>query len=290
MRRMAQLSLPCLAALAASACTSPDQIVATEEIPSAGVRFINAVPDTGAAYGLDFRFVDLPESNAHFRIPFRNNPATSAGVTASTLVQYKAARAGARHFRIFLSDSLQSVASIVLKDSTLNLEAGKNYTALLWGNARSSGPDRMRLTVIEEGVADPGANVALRVINTTGSPIDVRRYVAGATPPAAATWASIAPYTVSAYVTSPPGQIRYNVQPAGGGASLFADALALMGTAASVDIEAIPGTTVAGSAVTAIVFPRSVAGSRAPQSTAFGVPALTFIWDRRPARACSPLC
>ena len=164
MRRMVQLSLLCLAT-GVSAC-SPDKVVTTEDIPTAGLRFINAVPDTAGAFGLDFRFVDLPESNAHFRIPFRNNPATAGGVTASTLVQYKNARAGQRRFRIFLSDSLQSVASIVLKDSTLNLEAGKNYTALLWGNARSSGADRMRLTIIEENVADPGANVALRVINT----------------------------------------------------------------------------------------------------------------------------
>jgi hypothetical protein len=289
MRRMVQLSLFCLAAGAVSAC-DPDEVISTEDIPTAGVRFINAVPDTGAAYGLDFRWVDLPESNAHFRIPFRNNPSTAAGVTASTQVQYKNTRAGQRHFRIFLSDSLQSVATVVLKDSTVTLDTGKNYTYILWGNARSSGADRMRLTVIDESVADPGGNVALRVINATGSAVDVRQYASTATLPAAATWANVAPYSVSTYVTSAPGQKRYNVQPAGGGATLFADALALIGTPATVDIEATPGTAVAGSAVTAIIFPRSAAGSRAPQAAAFQVPAVSFIWDRRPARACSPLC
>jgi hypothetical protein len=286
---MAQLSVLWLTAAAVAGCDR-DDVVPTEDIPTAGLRFINAVPDTGAAYGLDFRFVDQPESNAHFRIPFRNNATTAGGVTASTLVQYKNARAGQRRFRIFLSDSLQSVTSIVLKDSTLTLEAGKNYTALLWGYARATGADRMRLTIIEESVADPGTNVALRVINATGGAVDVRQYVSTATPPAAATWANVAPFSISAYVTAAPGQKRYNVQPAGGGATLFADGLALPGTPASVDIEAVPGTTVAGSAVTAIVFPRSVAGTRTPQTAAFQVPALSFVWDRRPARACSPLC
>jgi uncharacterized protein DUF4397 len=288
MRSVLRLSLLCLA-VGTGAC-KPDEVIATENIPTGGVRFINAVPDTGAAFGLDFRFVDLAESNAQFRIQFRNNPVTSGGVTASTQIQYKAARAGARHFRIFLSDSVQSVASVVLKDSTINIEAGKNYTVMLWGNARSTGADKMKLSVWEEAVADPAAQVALRVINATTSPIDARQYVSTGTPPAAATWANVAPFTASTYVTAAPAQFRINIQPAGGGTALVADALALIGTAATVDVEALPGTTIAGSAVTAIVFPRSVAGSKAPQAASFQVPAVSFMWDRRPARSCSPLC
>jgi len=290
MRSMVRISMLCLAVGIVTACDR-DEEFATENIPTAGVRFINAVPDTGAAFGLDFRFVDLIENNAHFRIPFRNNPTTSGGVTASTLIQYKPARAGSRHFRIFLADSLQSIATVVLKDSTLNLEAGKNYTVMLWGNARvAAGANRMRLTVWEETVADPGANVALRVINATDAPIDARQYVSTGTAPANPTWANVAPYTASTYVTVAPSQVRYNVQPAGGGTTLFTDALALIGQAATADIEATPGTTIAGSAITAIVFPRSVAGSRAPQGGAFNAPAISFMWDRRPPRVCSPLC
>jgi hypothetical protein len=288
MRSMVRIPMLCLAVGIVTACDR-DEEFATENIPTAGVRFINAVPDTGAAFGLDFRFVDILENNAHFRIPFRNNPATSGGVTASTLIQFKPARAGNRQFRIFLADSLQSVATVVLKDSTLTLEAGKNYTVMLWGNARvATGANRMRLSVWEETVADPGANIALRVINATGAPIDARQYVATGTAPATPTWANVAPYSASNYVTVAPAQIRYNVQPAGGGTTLVTDALALIGQAATADIEATPGTTIAGSAITAIVFPRSVAGSRAPQS--FTTPGVSFMWDRRPPRACSPLC
>jgi hypothetical protein len=290
MRRILQLSLVCFTAGVVGAC-SRDEVIATENIPTAGVRFINAVPDTAGGFGLDFRFIDIVESNAQFRVSFRNNPVTTSGVTASTLIEYKNARAGSRQFRIFLDDTLQNVASVVLKDSTMNIEAGKLYTVLLMGNARSTNAaDKMRLMVIDESVADPGAQVALRVINTTSSPIDASRYAQGGTAPATPSWANIPPYSVSSYQTAAPGQFMFNVKSAG--TNLFADAQALPGAAprssagpgGKIDIDALPGTTVAGSAVTAIVFPRSTAGSKAPQTAAFQVPAISFMWDRRPPR------
>jgi hypothetical protein len=291
MRRILQLSTLCLAAGVVSAC-KPEETISAPVPPTAGVRFINAVPDTAGANGLDFRFVDKVENSAAFRVPFRNSPQTTSGVTASALIQYKPAEAGSRHFKIFLDDTLQSAASIALKDSTVTLESGHNYTFLLWGNARSGGTDKMRLTVIDENVADPATNVALRVINATGSAIDVRQY-AGTTVPGAATWGNVGAYTISTYVNTAPAQIRYNVQPAGGGTTLFADALALIGQpigtqtagcTVGVDCDVTPGTTVPGSAVTLIVFPRSVAGSRA---ASFTTPGGSFMWDRRPKLACT---
>ena len=291
MRRFIQLSALCLAVGAVSACR-PDEVIDSENIPTAGLRFINAVPDSAGGQGLDFRFVDIVESNSHFRIAFRNNIVTSGGIPASTQIEYKNTRAGARHFRIFLDDTLVNIASTVLKDSTLTIEAGHNYTVLLWGNARSAGADKMKLTVIDENVADPGAQVALRVINTTGSAIDARKYLSTATPPAAADWANLGAYTVSSYQLVAPGTFKFNIQPAGGGTALFTDPQALVGAPASssagaagkIDTDALPGTSVAGSAITLIVFPRSVAGSRTPQTAAFAVPAGSFMWDRRPPR------
>ena len=292
MRRFLQLSTLCLAAGVASAC-KPSEVATIDIPPTAGVRFINAVPDTGAAFGLDFRFIDIVENSAAFRVAFRNNPQSSGGVTASASIQYKAAAAGSRHFRIFLDDTLQAVASTVLKDSTVTLEAGHNYTFLLWGNARSAGSDKMKLSVIDETVADPGTQVALRVINTTGNAIDVREYAATGSAPASPTWASVPAYGISSYVTTAPSQIKYNVQPAGGGTSLFADALALIGQpvgtqtagcVVGVDCDVTPGTTVPGSAVTLIVFPPSVSDSKAAKFAATGG---TFMWDRRPPRSCT---
>src|SRR4029078_7152757 len=88
-----------------------------------------------------------------------------------------------------------------------------------------SGSDKMRLTVIDETVADPGQSVALRVINASGSPIDVRHYAS--TLPARATVRSVAAYSVSSYVTAAPAQYKFNVQPAGGGTVLFNDRVAV---------------------------------------------------------------
>jgi len=292
MRRIFQLSTLCLAAGVVSAC-KPEDTITTPTPPMAGVRFINAVPDTGAAFGLDFRFVDIVENSDQFRINFRNNPQTSGGVTASAAIQYKAARAGSRHFRIFLDDSLQNVASTVLKDSTVTLEASHNYTFLLWGNARSSGSDKMHLTMIDENVADPGSQVALRVINATSAPIDVRQYASSGSAPAAATWANVGAYAVSSYVTAAPSQIKFNIRPAGSASTLVSDQLALIGqpvgtaTAGCVvgtDCTPTPGTTVPGSAVTLIVFPASVPGSKA---ASFSTPGTSFMWDRRPANTCT---
>lgn len=281
MRRLVRAYPLVLAAVVVGACSGTDTVIKTENIPTAGVRFINAVPDSAGAYGLDMRFVDIVESNAQFRIAFRNNPVTAGGVTASSQTQFKNARAGSRHFVIFLDDTLQAIASTKLKDTTVTFEAGKNYTAILWGAARAGA---MKLRVFEDNPADPGANVALRVINAGDVAIEVRQYPQGGTAPATATWASVAPLAVSTFVNAAPGNIMYNVRTAGTATNLFADLLALQGAPKAADLEANPGTTVAGSAVTLVVFPRSTAGARTPQTAAFMVPSGSFMWDRRPAR------
>jgi hypothetical protein len=301
MRRILSLTLACLVGAGVSAC-KPSEVVATEKIPTAGVRFINAVPDTAGAFGLDFRFVDIVESNAHYKITFRNVPSTTSPFV-STALQYKGARAGSRHFRVFEDDTLQSIAQLTLADSTVALKADSNYTAILWGNARSTGADKMRFTFVEENVPNyDTTKVFLRVINATNAPIDVRAYLTGGTVPATATWAAVPAYSFSNYVSVSAGSYLYNVQPAGGGATLFTDATALPGAVATcdfhaclpgeqLDVPASPGTSVAGSAVTGIVFPKSVVGSRAPQGGAFANPAITFTWDKRPPLGCKPtLC
>jgi hypothetical protein len=285
MRRILQLSALCLIMGTLSACSTPDQVVATEDIPTSGVRFIHAVPDTIA---MDLRAVDIVE-NGQFQIPFRNNPVTTSGITASSLIEFKNARAGSRHFRLFLDGSTAAVASTVIKDTTLTLTAGKNYTFLLMGSAKAG---TMKLSIIEENVTDPGTNVGLRVINTTSGALDFRQYATTGTLPAAPTWAAVPAYSLSAFVNATPGPIKINAQPAGGGAALF-DAQAITGSPAlsggatctgtlRCDLDAIPGTTVAGSAVTAIAFPASTAGTGAAQ---FAAPGVSFMWDKRPTRA-----
>ena len=277
MRRILKASILCLAAGVLNACT-PEEIIITEDIPTAGVRFIHAVPDTGA---MDFRPVDIVENSTFYNVGFRG----------TSLLYYKNARAGARHFRIFLSPDLaltaeeqQAMASTVVKDTTVTLEAGHRYTFILWGFARPGSTPGMRLDVLDDNPADPGAQVALRLVNAGAGlgPIDGRFYVTGGTPPTAPSWAAVPELSASAYVSTAPGSIRYNVRAAGSATNLFNDATALAGVAATVDLDAQPGTTIAGSAVSGFVFPRSVAGSKAAN---FTTPGIIFVWDRRPPRA-----
>lgn len=264
MRRFSQLSVLCVVAAVAAACDL-DEVVQTEATPTAGLRFINAVPDTAA---FDFRFVDIVENNAHWNIGFRDNPVTSACITGLTQVEYKATRAGERRFRIFLSDTLQAIASTVVKDTVVNIEANKRYSTILWGRSRAGSTPPVRLSFLEDNPPDPGSQIALRVMNTSSIAIEARHYPAGGSAPATAAWANIPPLSVSEYLLVAPGQIRVQIRPAGG-TTILADAPALPGAAATVDTDALPGTTVAGSAVSAIFFDPPVAGSKAPQTAAF---------------------
>jgi len=305
MRRIIQLSVACLTAGAVSACSGRDAVTETGVEPTGGVRFINAVPDTGGSAGVDFRFVDLVENNAQYAIPFRNNISTSGGVPASTQIQFKATAAGSRHFRIFLDDSLPAVASQRLGcptvfsandhcigDSTMTVEKDHRYTALLWGNARG-GATPMKLTIIDETCAPTDTSqIGLRVINaTTNTTIDVRQYT-GTTVPATATWAALAPMSISTCVYVPTSTgIKFNVRNTATATNyVTTDGTALIGIAngqtangclVGTDCDATPGTSAAGSVVTAIIFGPSVAGSKAVQ---FSTPAMSFMWDRRPNR------
>ena len=290
MRRIFKVSILCLAAGVVGACR-PDEVIQTENIPTSGVRFINAVPDTQP---LDFRFVDRIESNAHFRIAFRNSPVAAGGVTASTQVQYKNTRAGQRDYRVFLNDTNPAIASFVVDEGQLDIQPDRLYTFLMMGYADPAGPNRpvnapaMQISFFEETVTVPVDQVALRVINATRSAIDVRQREWDQAAPGTLSFPNVAAMSISPFVNVAPDTLIFNVQPAGGGATLFADARALVGVPANssgardpttgvllpcggtgqlkCDIEASPGTTIAGSAVTAIVFPGSVACSRAPQT------------------------
>lgn len=288
-----------VAAVTLSACT-PETVVPTENIPTAGVRFIHAVPDTGT---MDFRFVDLVENNAQWNVAFRNSVVIAANSPASTYVQYKPARAGQRHFRIFMHGDCsptscnQALATQVVKDTTVTLAAGRLYTALLWGYANPTGPNRpagappLQLAFFEETVADASPQVSVRVINTAEYAVNVgyyRRADSSATAPAAMQWSNVAPLSRMDHITVAPDTLLFTVRASTAPATpLFGDRRAMIGAAAIPPnvapgpIDAVPGTMVPGSAVTAIVWPRSVAGSTAAAST---TPSISFVWDRRPPR------
>jgi hypothetical protein len=181
----------------------------------------------------------------------------------------------------------------VVQDINTTLEAGHLYTFIVWGNARPGSSPAMTLTILDDNPSDPGSGVALRLVNAGSGlgPLDGFLYPrgtetgstcpGGGTPPETATWSSVAELTASAYVQSDTGRKCYRVTTAGGATTLV-DALALTGAPANTGagLQALPGTTQAGSAVSGFVFPRSVAGSKAPQSLT--APTILFVWDRRP--------
>jgi len=316
MRRIHNLILAGLVGVGVSAC-QPETTIGTPLPPQAGVRFLNLVPDTAGAFGFDFRFIDLTENNQHYRITYRNGPSASQPFVAQT-IQFKGAQAGSRHFKIFYDDTLQTIAAQTAADTTVTLAGNTNYSAILWGNARSAGADKMNLKFVTE---DIGGNidttqVGLRVINATNAAIDVRVYLQGATAPATPTWANVPAYSISSFVFVAPATYgsasatyMYNVRPAGGAAAsaLFADGQAMTGSPANCDlhypclpgeledVSSAPGAAVAGSALTAIISPvtpsavvgpPAVLAPRTPQGAAFKVPAITFMWDRRPPTGC----
>lgn len=296
MRRISQFSMLCLAAGVVSACR-PEAVIPTEDIPTAGIRFINAVPDTGA---MDFRAVDIVENSQFYNVAFRS----------TTLFYYKNARAGTRHFKVFRTPTasdpaavqLATAATVVADLTNLTLEAGRRYTVILWGYSRTGSVPAMQVSILNDDPPDPAAQVALRVINAcvpgscgaaaTGV-VDARAFTAaqgiGGAP---AVWPGVTPLTASTYqnVAAATGY-TFDFRPAGGvttGAALVSGA-APAGVAETVDIQALPGTNIAGSAVSGIIFPRSVAGTQAPQTASFLVPSIIFVWDRRPPRTCT-LC
>jgi Domain of unknown function (DUF4397) len=294
MRRILQLMVLGLAAGVGFACT-PETVVQTEDIPTAGIRFVNAVPDT---FAMDFRPVDIVENSTFYGVSFRS----------TSLLFYKAARAGSRHFRIFLvppsvtsltSAEQIAIASTVVEGVTVDLVEGHRYTFILWGYSRTGSSPAMKLDMIDDDPADPGQQVALRVINAclpgicggsaTGN-LDVSGYLTANGVPATPTWAGLAPLSISTYQVSDTGTVKFNVKPAGGGANIFTDPTALGGQLAfgpggitcppetsGCDIDAIPGTHVPGSAVTLFIWPRKVGGSPT-------TPGSFSVWDRRPPR------
>src|SRR4051812_47082398 len=154
------LVLAGVAALTACRDDGGTAILATHG-PVAYVRFVNAIPDSGAQ---DWRFVDqVEESPNTLNLAFR-------GVFPGA--SYQMAAAGQRHLRVFQSsfdqgfnDPAQAspgLVSTVFLDSTFTLTEGQHYTIIAAGNLRA--PKTAKFLIIADSYSDPGTSVAVRVI------------------------------------------------------------------------------------------------------------------------------
>jgi hypothetical protein len=258
----------------AAACKHDAGPFYPEARTSAYVRYINAVPDTGL---LDFKFVDKVEGSAWYDLQqFR-------GVT-----NYQAVDAGARHVKVFngansLPMNEPSYVTAFHVDTTITFEANKYYTVLHVGNARGK---QSYLRVLE----DPRPSVAsgqigVRAINAAVGVGAVDVYAAAATSgtvSGAPLFPAVAYPSSTDYSMRATGTLVFQVA-APGNTTTLAQNTAPAGAAAATSSQSQQaGYSIGGSLLTAFIFPRSVAGSPAPQTTAFQSPAVIWLQDNRP--------
>jgi hypothetical protein len=234
--------------------------------PVAYVRFVNAIPDSGAQ---DWRFVDIIEESPNtLNMAFRG---TFPGAG------YQMATSGSRHLRIFQSafdqgfndpnQASPSLVSTVFLDSTFTLTEGQHYTIMAVGNLRA--PRTAKFVILTDNFSDPGTSVAVRTVNAgAAASVDVYTSATGGTStlPSTPFVAGLAQYAASTWISAPPAALVVRAN-ASGSTTLPAmiDATAPAGVAAdrSLNLTAIGGSTIAGSAFTAFLFPPAVQNSRA---------------------------
>lgn len=256
--------------VAVAACSSDaGKVFTSNNGPIAYVRFVNAVPDSGNG---DWRFVDQIEgSPTAFGLAFRSMFPGSG---------YQLLAAGSRHLKVFQTSTDIQQTQVVWFDTTFNFQAGTHYTLLAAGNLRDK---TAKMYVLTDDFADPGTQVALRVINAGAGTVDVYASPTGGTSSLPTPFAAgVANFAATKWVAMAPGAV--SLRAFASGSTTFPamiDVTAPAGLAADHDknLTAVGGFAQAGSVLTAFVYPRSVAGSKA---ASFTTPAIVFIVDRNP--------
>jgi hypothetical protein len=263
-------------ALALGACDkSGTDVTLAPVVPLAYTRFINAVPDTGRT---DWHFIDQVEySPLMVAMQYRD------------FSPYQGTAPGARKLRIFPTSTDINVTQQFLIDATVDLVAGKYYSIIHTGFSRTGATPADHLLVIEDVLptAVPTTNFATRMVHLGAGLAAADVYATTTTTaalPATRLFTNVAYESASAYdATRPLGPMAFRVANTGT-TTVTASALAPAGAAADNvnNLTAIGGTTIGSSIFTGYYFPRSVAGSQAPQTAAFTAPAIVYIVDKHP--------
>jgi hypothetical protein len=254
----------------------------------AGLRYFNIVPDTGS---LDIRVVDVVEDapntiNATFR-----TPGLIFGLPSTGAPMHTAVAAGNRRIRVFNNSTNPAVSSVILLDTIFNFQANVNYTMYLYGFARTGSAPSMRAIITDDTPPTiPAGQVAVRVINlapdlqptitSASADVYIDALALGTAPAGAATFGGVAPAGASAYQLRATGAARAAATETGGTTQLL-NASFPAGAAGTSTTNPTPGVTVAGTAISVILVPRSVAGSSA---TSFTTPGIVFWFDQLPPR------
>lgn len=280
------------AALLAACGRNGDAVTETRP-PVAGVRYVDAVNDTGRVY---ISMIDQVDYSA-------NTIDSAGGIRYRQATRYFPTEAKARHIRVFAYQDVALVGgtpnvrdingvSQILVDTTVSFDAGKNYTMLLVGSARAAAGSAGRLRFVRVDDTPPTTDttqVHVRVINTNlAGAVDAYAVATATTAPSGApTFAAVGSGAVSAYVARAVGPFAVRVTDAGS-VTPTATIAAGTGTAGTTSINPIAGSNVGGTAFTAYVFAPAVAGSGAfaqqgaAVTTAFGTRSVDLFVDRVP--------
>lgn len=278
-----RIGLACVVSVALVACSEVKQGVLQPQGPLAGLRYVNLVNDTS---GVDFRIInfvgDAPNAGA---ATFRTGGAPY-GVSTNFLPPHWPVEANRDvNIRVFMNDTLAALVSQVVFDTTCTFAEGVNYSFFLYGSARGAA---VHAKVTVDTLPAP-AGVAFRVINlggTTVGAVDVDVVAQAAVAPltGTASFANVAVGAVTAYTNFAVSTTlkATATAPATRTPFLFS-ANAPAGVRGDTLLNPVAGTNVAGTAISAVIVPASVVGSRAPQTAAFLVPTILFMIDRKPA-------
>lgn len=283
----------CATVVAALGCEKESTF--TEPLPDfAAIHFVNAVPDTMQQ---DYRVVDIVSNAGLFDANYR----------ASNMF-YQGIESGTRTLRVFLSSADPVIAQQYLQESSLPLSTGSSWTYIHAGFARTgSTPARTAILIQDNPPTPVGDSIVVRFINAGAGlanlDLNLRRRNTD-TLPDVPLRGNVAFGAATSYFSVKVDSFQVFHPRAGVDSIVFYDTLRVVATAAgtktpvlfstnlpfgalntinTATAEPIAGAAVRGSAITAVVTPRSVAGSAAPQTAAFQVPAAVILVERRPA-------
>ncbi len=256
-------------AVAAVGACNDDEITNTTPPPLAGVRFINAMADTGA---VDIRMIDqVPWSALALSLAFRSG------------TEHQPTEARARHIRVFPTSRNPVVTSNFMLDTTITFAANQNYTLLLAGSAKNN-TDRF-IVVTDDAAAPAAGSISIRAVNASCGPAGTPNvdFLAGADSTALASLgANIAPGSASAYQSRTAGSLlgRFTTTVA---PTRVAQAAGPVAPATPAGARPAAGVNSAGTVLSAYCFPASVAGTSAPQDTVtFNRAGVVYFVDRVP--------
>jgi hypothetical protein len=229
--------------------------------PAAAITWLNAISDTGQ---VDIRVIDIPTNAGFFDADFR-----------ALKMFPERLQAGARHIRVFTSGTNINAASTILLDTTFTFVADERYAFYVHGFRRTgSTPAAEALITTASAPAKAPDSVHVRVINLAPTlapeattPLDAWIVARG---PAALAGAPTIPAGTSTYAKVAAGPYRMAFTAAGTTSPILFQSNMPAGVIDT--LGNIGGTSVAGTALTAVVVPRSVPGSQAPLSFAAVLP------------------